>query len=184
MSVRRILSIAVLFIWTLGSALGQASVTSAAREYRQANEHQLLREFVEMLAIPNVASDTPNIHKNVEYLVGLMNQRGLKPRVLTAADKNAPPVVYGESVVPGAKQTLIILLTMTGSRPTQSSGPAVSRRCVRLRPKKTNEFSVLSVASVVKGSYLRSANLYMPVASRSAKSSSTSSWFALPDSQR
>ncbi len=86
----------------------QGSVTNSVREYRTANEHKLLSEFVEMLAIPNVASDTPNIHRNAEYVLDLMKKRGLNPRLLSAADPMAPPVVYGESLVPGAKQTLII----------------------------------------------------------------------------
>ncbi|MEK7723893.1 MAG: hypothetical protein AAB336_06060 [Acidobacteriota bacterium] len=47
----------------------QNSVTIAIREYRQSNEHQLLQDFVQMLSIPNVASDTPNIRKNADYLV-------------------------------------------------------------------------------------------------------------------
>lgn len=79
----------------------------AVREYRRANEQKLLREFVELLSIPNVASDTENINKNANYLSDLMKARGLKPRLLTAQDKTVPPVVYGEWNVPGAKQTIV-----------------------------------------------------------------------------
>ena len=50
------------------------------REYRRANEHKILREFVSLLSIPNVAADTPNV----------------------------PPLVYGEWKTPGAPRTLIL----------------------------------------------------------------------------
>lgn len=106
--MKRILSTVVLFTSLCICAFGQSSVTNAVREYRTANEYQLLRDFVEMLSIPNVASDTPNIYRNAEYLVGLLKQRRLNPRLLAAADKTAPPVVFGEWLAPGAKQTLII----------------------------------------------------------------------------
>ena len=77
------------------------------REYRVANEHRLLNEFIRLLSIPNVASDTPNIRKNADYLVAEMQERGLKPRLLEAADKRVPPVVYGEWNTPGAGKTVI-----------------------------------------------------------------------------
>ena len=57
--------------------------------------------------MPNVASDTPNIRKNADYLVAEMQKRGLKPRLLEANDKAVPPVVYGEWMTPGATKTVI-----------------------------------------------------------------------------
>ena len=36
-----------------------------------------------------------------------MQKRGLKPRLLEAADKKVPPVVYGEWMTPGATKTVI-----------------------------------------------------------------------------
>lgn len=77
------------------------------REYRRANEPQLINEFVRFLSIPNVASDTPNIRRNAEYLVTEMQRRGLRPRLLETADEKVPPVVYGEWTTPGATKTII-----------------------------------------------------------------------------
>jgi acetylornithine deacetylase/succinyl-diaminopimelate desuccinylase-like protein len=76
------------------------------REYRQANEHRFLTEFVRLLAIPTVASDTPNIRKNADYLGAEMQKRGLRPQLLEAADKKVPPIVYGEYSSPGATKTI------------------------------------------------------------------------------
>ena len=106
--MKRIATIFLLFAAVYSFASGQSSVTNSVREYRTANEHRLLSDFVEMLSIPNVASDTANIYRNADYLVGLMRKSGLNPRLLAAADKSVPPVVYGEWITPGAKQTLII----------------------------------------------------------------------------
>lgn len=85
----------------------QADPVKQSREYRIANEHKLLSTFVEMLAMPNIASDTANINRNADYLVGTMKQRGLNPRLLKAADPKVPPVVYGEYLTPGAAKTVI-----------------------------------------------------------------------------
>lgn len=102
-----LISIATVWLF-VAPTFAQLDPVKKTREYRIANEHKLLSDFVEMLAMPNVAADTANINRNADYLVGLMKQGGLKPRLLKAADPKVPPVVYGESITPGAKQTLII----------------------------------------------------------------------------
>lgn len=78
---------------------------SAARAYRQAHEHEIIEEFVNLLSIPNVASDTPNIRRNAEAVSRMLERRGVKTRLLESAE--APPVVYGEINAPGAMRTLI-----------------------------------------------------------------------------
>ncbi|HEY6243894.1 MAG TPA: M20/M25/M40 family metallo-hydrolase [Pyrinomonadaceae bacterium] len=78
------------------------------REYRRANEHKILREFISLLSIPNVAADTPNVRKNAELIVEMMKQRGLNPRLLEGQTPNVPPLVYGEWKTPGASRTLIL----------------------------------------------------------------------------
>lgn len=106
--MKRIFSL-ILFSGLLSaSVIGQSSVLGSVRQYRIDNENKLLSEFVEMLSIPNVASDTVNINRNADYLVELMRRQGLDPRLLRAADPKVPPVVYGESITPGAKTTLIV----------------------------------------------------------------------------
>lgn len=78
------------------------------RDYRRTNEHRILKEFITLLSIPNVAADTPNIRKNAELIVEMMKQRGLNPRLLEAATPNAPPAVYGEWKTPGAQRTILV----------------------------------------------------------------------------
>jgi acetylornithine deacetylase/succinyl-diaminopimelate desuccinylase-like protein len=78
------------------------------RDYRRANEHQILKEYLALLAIPNVASDTANIRKNAEFIAGMMKQRGLEPRLLEGPTPNTPPAVYAEWKVPNARRTLLL----------------------------------------------------------------------------
>ena len=78
------------------------------REFRRANEHQILKEFTALLSIPNVASDTENIRKNAALIIDMMKQRGLNPRLLEGATPDTPPAVYGEWKVPGAQRTILV----------------------------------------------------------------------------
>ena len=107
-------------------SLGQSGTNASIRQYRQANEHRFLTEYFEFLSLPNVASDTVNIRKNADYLVSQMQKRGLKPRLLEAADKKVPPVVYGEWMTPGASKTVIFYAHYDG-QPTDPADWAGSR---------------------------------------------------------
>ena len=77
------------------------------RRYRQAHEHAILDEFTGMLALRNVASDTAAIARNAAFITAAMQKRGLSPRLLRAKDASAPPLIYGEWTVPGARRTIV-----------------------------------------------------------------------------
>lgn len=96
-----------ILLFSLVASIYSQERSSSIRQYRQSNEHRLFTEFIELLKIPNVASDTTNIRRNADYLVAEMQKRGLKPRLLEAADKKVPPAVYGEWMTPGATKTVI-----------------------------------------------------------------------------
>lgn len=76
------------------------------REYRQQNEGSLLHDFIELLKIPNVASDTENIVRNAEHIRKQFESLGINSQLLTV--DGAPPVVYAEILVPGATKTLMV----------------------------------------------------------------------------
>jgi len=59
------------------------------------NDRSLMSSCV-ALAIPNVASDHQNIRRNAEFILAMMQRRGLNPRLLETATKASPPAVYGE----------------------------------------------------------------------------------------
>jgi len=75
---------------------------------RQVHKRALLTEFLELLRIPNVASDTPNIRRNAQAIAAMMQRRGLAPQILTDPNApEAPPLVYGEWKTAGAAKTLM-----------------------------------------------------------------------------
>jgi acetylornithine deacetylase/succinyl-diaminopimelate desuccinylase-like protein len=96
----------LLLLILLPLPLFAQSTQENVREFRKANEPQILKEFTTLLAIPNVASDTENIRRNAAFIVEMMKQRGLSARLLEGA--NTPPAVYGEWRVPGAQRTILL----------------------------------------------------------------------------
>ncbi|HKS42949.1 MAG TPA: M20/M25/M40 family metallo-hydrolase [Blastocatellia bacterium] len=74
-------------------------------EYRRAHEAEIIAEFVDLLSIPNVASDTTNIRRNAEKLIDMMSRRGIQSRLL---EGNGPPAVFGELKNPNATRTVAI----------------------------------------------------------------------------
>lgn len=102
----RVSRISVLLLIGAVSAPVEAQ-QAQVRAYRVANEHRILGEFMDLLAIPNLASDSAGIAKNAAHIVAMMEKRGLAPRLLTGANKGAPPLIYGEWRVPGAARTIV-----------------------------------------------------------------------------
>lgn len=110
------LRLALLCCWALGPTLAAAAPAAAAgdtlqqiRAFRAAHERAILDEFVPLLAIPNVAHDRQNIRRNAQAIELMLQQRGLQPQLLEPAeDRDAPPLVYAQWKVPGAKRTLVV----------------------------------------------------------------------------
>lgn len=96
----------LMFIMTAAIPATDEGVVPAIRAWQRQHASELIRNFGEFLAIPNVADDTVNIRRNAEYLVGEMRRRGLTARLLETA--GAPPTVYGEWLTPGARKTIVM----------------------------------------------------------------------------
>jgi acetylornithine deacetylase/succinyl-diaminopimelate desuccinylase-like protein len=68
----------------------------------------LSKSSLNFLSLPNVAADPAGQQKSAAFIMGMMNKRGIqKVQLLNASTPGVPPAVYGEVMVPGAKQTLI-----------------------------------------------------------------------------
>ena len=81
-----------------------AATAGATKSWRMQHEREILTEFSDLLAIPNLASDRPNIRENANFIVAMMKRRGLETRLLSLGD--APPIVVGELKLEGAKRTI------------------------------------------------------------------------------
>ena len=99
-----LLSVAAILGLCVQAARSQTSI----RDYRRAHEQQIIDEFTRLLAIPNVASDRENIRRNAQFILEMMQRRGLNPRLLETKSKDTPPAVYGEWKVPGATRSIIL----------------------------------------------------------------------------
>jgi len=82
-----------------------AQVAQAVRSYRMENEDRIMRELSEFLAVPNVASDTPNIQKNAARLTEMLEARGIETHLLPITGRG--PVVFGKLISAEAKRTVI-----------------------------------------------------------------------------
>jgi len=82
-----------------------AQVVQEIRDYRMDNEDRIIRELSEFLAIPNIASDTPNIQKNAARLVEMLEARGIETHLLPISGRG--PVVFGKLISAEAKRTVI-----------------------------------------------------------------------------
>ncbi|MFL5608769.1 MAG: peptidase M20, partial [Gemmatimonadaceae bacterium] len=75
--------------------------------YRSAHEVEILRELGDLLAIPNLASDSANIRRNAAAVQAMLTKRGIATRLLESPT-GGPPAVYGELRVPGATRTVVL----------------------------------------------------------------------------
>jgi len=98
------LPVAVMVALSFHVALAQSPV----RDYRRAHERQILAEFTRLLAIPNIASDRENIRRNAQFILEMMQRRGLNPQLLEGRTNDTPPAVYGEWKTPGASHSIIL----------------------------------------------------------------------------
>ena len=78
---------------------------AAAHQWRTAHEQTILAEFFDLLAIPNLASDGPNIRRNAAAVSAIFETRGVKTRLLEVP--GAPPVVFGEIDSPNTARTVV-----------------------------------------------------------------------------
>ena len=132
--VRFAFAIFVMAAWSATEALAQqspapargavqgAAARTAARKYREAHEADIAREFADLLAIPNVASDSVNIRRNTAAVIELLRRRGVSARALQG--DGGPPAVYGELRTPGATRTVVFYAHYDGQPvdPSQWTG--------------------------------------------------------------
>lgn len=101
----------------MAAGLGSGSVTAqqvpdaprvrdAVRAWRTGHESEVLGNLAALLALPNLASDGPNIRRNAEAVAAMLRARGIDARLLEL--EGSPPAVFGELRVPGATRTVVL----------------------------------------------------------------------------
>ncbi|MGI9086135.1 MAG: M20/M25/M40 family metallo-hydrolase [Chthoniobacterales bacterium] len=92
-----------------------ADIAREARTWRTAHEREILEEFSGLLAIPNLASDRPNIERNANAIRALCAKRGLTTQLLTL--EGAPPIVVADFPVPGAATRTVAIYAHYDGQP-------------------------------------------------------------------
>ncbi len=108
--MRRLLFVFALLLSQAASA--QSPAVEAARAYRAAHGAEILAGFAELLAIPNVGSDSAGIHRNAVFIQAAFERSGARIERLKLP--GAPPLIYGEIDVPGATRTLGVYVHYDG----------------------------------------------------------------------
>ena len=123
---------------TLQGAQAQTAVEvrDKIRAYRSAHERQIVNEFADLLALPNLASDDVNIRRNADFISAALQKRGVKTALLDSG--GGPPIVFGELASPGAKHTLIFYAHYDG-QPVDKTQWANDPWTPTLRDKKLEE---------------------------------------------
>jgi acetylornithine deacetylase/succinyl-diaminopimelate desuccinylase-like protein len=106
----RALTVMACAITLCASAKSPMRDTSdTARAFVTTHRHAILDEFIQLLKIPNIASDRTNIRRNADAIMAMMQRRGLQPRLLTSSsDPTIPPIVFGQWSVPKARRTIVL----------------------------------------------------------------------------
>jgi acetylornithine deacetylase/succinyl-diaminopimelate desuccinylase-like protein len=96
----------IFFLLMSASALASdpAAIADKANAWRREHEREILQEFSDLLAIPNLARDKANIQRNADRIRAMLEKRGLTTQVLTLG--GAPPIVVGDLSAPGAQKTI------------------------------------------------------------------------------
>ncbi|MFK7801019.1 MAG: M20/M25/M40 family metallo-hydrolase [Anaerolineae bacterium] len=81
-------------------------IVAASRDWIKKEGHHILKEYCDLLKLPNHAADLPNIERNCEFISQMFAKRGFEMQHLRL--EGAPPIVYGERLVPDATRTFCI----------------------------------------------------------------------------
>jgi len=99
------------------------AVRDQVHTYRLSHEKEILGEFARLLAVPNLASDAPNIDRNAKTVAAMLKSRGVEVKFLDVP--GSPPVVYGSLTAPGSHPTIGIYAHYDGQpvEPDQWQSP-------------------------------------------------------------
>jgi acetylornithine deacetylase/succinyl-diaminopimelate desuccinylase-like protein len=78
---------------SLASTVQAQDPVAAIRTYRDAHQGAVVAELRDFLGLTNVAGNLPNIRRNAQALVAMLERRGAKAQIL---ETGGEPVVYGE----------------------------------------------------------------------------------------
>jgi len=88
-----------------------SDVVAAINDYRSDREKEIIEDFVELLSLPNIATDIDNMDRNAEYISELLVARGFTTQRLKAG---GAPYIYAQLMSPEAAETILIYAHFDG----------------------------------------------------------------------
>ena len=85
---------------------GQTKIDRIA-SFCKANDREILKEYFDFLSLPNFALNKEDVNKNALFIQQMLSKRGVKSQLLDSKTEGTPAAVYGEVIVPNAKQTIV-----------------------------------------------------------------------------
>src|SRR5260221_14138891 len=120
--MKRLLAL-VASAWCAVAVAQQNPAALAARNWSETHERAILTDFMDLLAMPNLARDEAAVRKNANAIVSMLEKRGVKARLLEEA--GVPPVAFGEIDTPGPTPTLVFYAHYDGQ-------PLAPKECATL----------------------------------------------------
>jgi acetylornithine deacetylase/succinyl-diaminopimelate desuccinylase-like protein len=87
-------------------ALPPHEAASAARDWRVKHEKEIVAELSALVAIPNLASDKPNIERNAAFIAEAFTRRGATVKLLRL--EGVPPLIVANLPAKAAKSTITL----------------------------------------------------------------------------
>ncbi|HUR35563.1 MAG TPA: M20/M25/M40 family metallo-hydrolase [Vicinamibacterales bacterium] len=94
-----------------GLAARTLAQTPTVEQFVREHQGDIVREFLALVAIPNVRTDRPGIRRNAELLRQMLDRRGLTPEIW---ETPSTPIVFGERTVAGATRTILFYIHYDG----------------------------------------------------------------------
>ncbi len=95
----------------------EQDIRALVREYLTEHQHAIIDRYIELLSLPNHSYNSEDILRNADFIVDLMEKRGIKTKVYDGGHENPKnPVIYGERIVPNAERTLLFYAHYDGQR--------------------------------------------------------------------
>ena len=97
--------LAIIFFGVAGVfAANPVIVAKQTRAWREQHEREILAEFADLLTIPNIAGDQPNIERNVKAIRAMLDKRGAVTQLLSI--DGASPIIVADLKVPESHRTI------------------------------------------------------------------------------
>lgn len=96
---------------SLAQTMTSAELGSVISDYRLEHERNIIEDFVDLLSLPNIASNLEDMDRNVVHINQLLESRGF---VTQRLQSGGAPYIYAELLTPQATETLLIYAHFDG----------------------------------------------------------------------